>query len=67
MIEEMSKTETNVVFLKVDVDVNEEGAEAYNVTAMPTFVFLQNGVKVSQCHNTVCKSQLYLKTIHKSH
>jgi len=47
MIEEMSKTETNVVFLKVDVDVNEEGAEAYNVTAMPTFVFLQNGVKVA--------------------
>merc|ERR1712045_415162 len=47
MIEEMSKTETNVVFLKVDVDVNEEGAEAYNVTAMPTFVFIQNGVKVA--------------------
>ena len=46
VIEEMEKTETNVVFLKVDVDVNEEGAEAYNVTAMPTFIFIQNGVKV---------------------
>ena len=52
MIEEMSKTEDKVVFLKVDVDVNEEGAEAYNVTAMPTFIFIQNGVKVSHhCHN----------------
>merc|ERR1712088_55543 len=47
VIEEMEKTETNVVFLKVDVDVNEEGAGAYNVTAMPTFVFIQNGVKVA--------------------
>ena len=38
---------SDVVFLKVDVDVNEEGAEEYNVSAMPTFIFFQNGVKVS--------------------
>merc|ERR1711915_928247 len=47
VIKKMSETETNVVFLKVDVDVNEEGAEHYNVTAMPTFIFIQNGVKIA--------------------
>ena len=47
IIEGWSKEMSDVVFLKVDVDVNEEGAEEYNVSAMPTFIFFQNGVKVS--------------------
>merc|ERR1712141_708126 len=47
VIEKMSEEMTNVVFLKVDVDVNEEGAEAYNVTAMPTFIFMKNGAKIT--------------------
>jgi len=42
-LEEWSKTHTEVLFLKVDVDVNEESASFYSVEAMPTFVFVKNG------------------------
>jgi thioredoxin 1 len=33
----------NVVFLKVDVDDNPDTAAKYNVSAMPTFVFIKGG------------------------
>ena len=37
----------NVVFLKVDVDEAEDVAGEYNISAMPTFVFIKDGKKVS--------------------
>jgi len=46
-LEEMSKTMDDVVFLKVDVDECEKVAEDYNIQAMPTFVFIKNGEKVT--------------------
>ena len=43
----MSKGEfSDVVFLKVDVDENEEAAQEYNISAMPTFIFVKNSNKV---------------------
>ena len=33
----------DIVFLKVDVDKAEAVAEAFNVSALPTFLFLNNG------------------------
>eukprot|EP00178_Gracilaria_changii_P004408 TRINITY_DN1705_c0_g2_i1.p2 TRINITY_DN1705_c0_g2~~TRINITY_DN1705_c0_g2_i1.p2 ORF type:complete len:110 (+),score=22.49 TRINITY_DN1705_c0_g2_i1:24-353(+) len=36
------------MFLKVDVDENEEVTGQYKVSAMPTFVFLKNGSKVAE-------------------
>jgi len=42
----LARAETNVVFLKVDVDECEEIAIEYNVESMPTFVFIKNGKKV---------------------
>ena len=36
----------NVVFLKVDVDEAEAVAAEYNISAMPTFVFIKDGKKV---------------------
>ena len=42
----MSKEESSVVFLKVDVDENEDAAAEYSITAMPTFIFLKTGKKV---------------------
>ncbi len=41
--EELSKMYPSVTFLKVDVDESAELTENFNVRAMPTFVFLQNG------------------------
>ncbi|KAJ3070310.1 Hsp90 cochaperone [Podochytrium sp. JEL0797] len=38
----------NVTFLKVDVDEMKEIAQRYEVTAMPTFMFFQNGAKLDQ-------------------
>ena len=46
-IEAMSTGEFSAVkFLKVDVDECEEVAMEYNITAMPTFIFIKNGKKV---------------------
>jgi thioredoxin 1 len=43
----MSKGEfSDVVFLKVDVDENEEASQEYNISAMPTFIFVKNNGKV---------------------
>lgn len=32
-----------MVFIKIDVDENPDTAAKYNVSAMPTFVFLKSG------------------------
>ena len=44
---ELSETEEikrlGVVFLKVDVDENQETASEYGVAAMPTFIFIKDG------------------------
>ena len=45
-IEQMSNEMSNVVFLKVDVDEAEDVAQEYNISAMPTFLFIKNGQKV---------------------
>ncbi len=38
----------SVVFVKVDVDENPETAATYNVSAMPTFVFIKDGEVVER-------------------
>jgi len=45
-IESMDKEMDDVVFLKVDVDEAEDVAQEYNITAMPTFVFLKDSKKI---------------------
>merc|ERR1712200_8620 len=47
-IEAMSKEFTNVVFIKLDVDEVEEAAAEYNISCMPTFLFLKNENKVAE-------------------
>ncbi|XP_015122913.1 thioredoxin-2 [Diachasma alloeum] len=46
--EELSKEFPDIVFLKVDVDDNEEIATEYEIGSMPTFVFIKNGKTVHQ-------------------
>lgn len=41
--EEMSKLFPSITFLKVDVDESPELTEMFNISAMPTFVFLKHG------------------------
>lgn len=45
---ELSEKYQNVRFVQVDVDKMRGVAQQYNVTAMPTFVFLKNGEETGQ-------------------
>jgi len=47
-IEELSSQKSDVVFVKVDVDENEEAAAQYNISAMPTFIFIKNKEKIDE-------------------
>jgi thioredoxin len=44
--EQMSKDNPDVAFYKVDVDENDETAEANGISAMPTFMFFKDGKKI---------------------
>lgn len=44
--EELAKLYPNITFLKVDVDESGELVDQYNIHAMPTFVFLRDGVQI---------------------
>ena len=50
LFQELSQAYNNnkVVFVKIDVDDNPETAAKYNVSAMPTFVFLKQGQVVDR-------------------
>lgn len=45
---ELSEKYENVRFVQVDVDQMGQVAQEYNVSAMPTFVFLKDGKEVGQ-------------------
>lgn len=45
--EELSKQHSSIIFLKVDVDENDEIAATYEVSSMPTFIFIKKGEVVS--------------------
>jgi len=46
-IEEMDGKMEEVVFLKVDVDENEDAAQEYSISAMPTFIFVKKEAKIA--------------------
>ena len=46
-LEAMSKTYTDVIFLKVDVDEAEDVAQKYDISAMPTFKFFKHEKEAS--------------------
>jgi thioredoxin len=46
LFEQMASKYSNAIFLKVDVDKCPESAAANGVTAMPTFIFFRNAVKI---------------------
>jgi thioredoxin 1 len=48
VFEKLAEVYPSIAFLKVDVDESGDLAELYEVQAMPTFVFLKNGVIVKR-------------------
>mmetsp|Transcript_47569 Transcript_47569/g.110319 ORF Transcript_47569/g.110319 Transcript_47569/m.110319 type:complete len:105 (-) Transcript_47569:404-718(-) len=48
IIEKLAAEFPNIVFVKVDVDENEETAAHCGISAMPTFQFYQKGEKVNE-------------------
>lgn len=46
IFQKLADENPNVVFIKVDVDENEETAAAYGISAMPTFIFIKNKEKL---------------------
>nr|AAV73827.1 thioredoxin [Azumapecten farreri] len=47
-IEELAKANTDVIFRKVNVDENDETAQACEISAMPTFRFYKSGQTVDE-------------------
>ncbi|GMI15167.1 hypothetical protein TrLO_g12237 [Triparma laevis f. longispina] len=45
---QLAETYGDVVFVKVDVDANEETAAACEISAMPTFQYYKGGAKVDE-------------------
>ncbi|XP_077981549.1 thioredoxin-like [Glandiceps talaboti] len=48
IFKEMAPEYPDVVFLKVDVDVNKDTSQACGISCMPTFQFYKNGEKVDE-------------------
>ena len=46
-LEEMSKADDSVVFLKVDVVDCQDVTAEYNIPGMPAFIFIKNKAKVA--------------------
>ena len=44
--EKLAEAFPNITFLKVDVDESGELVNMFNISAMPTFVFLKNGKEI---------------------
>ncbi|CAH1243027.1 TXN [Branchiostoma lanceolatum] len=47
-VEKMEKEFDDVIFIKIDVDVNKETAEECEISCMPTFQFFKNSQKVAE-------------------
>ncbi|XP_066298276.1 thioredoxin-like [Branchiostoma lanceolatum] len=48
VFEKLAEEHSDVIFVKVDVDANDETAGACGISAMPTFQCYKNGQKVEE-------------------
>jgi thioredoxin 1 len=48
IFEQLAQVYPSIVFLKVDVDISGEVAEKFEIQAMPTFLFVKDGVIVKR-------------------
>ena len=47
-IQKHGNEEKEVVFLEVDIDVNKEAADHFELTKVPLFMFIKGGAKVDE-------------------
>jgi len=58
VLEEISEEKTNIKFVSVNVDMNEELASSFNVMSIPCVVLMENGKEVKRSIGLVPKVEL---------
>ena len=54
----------NISFYKVDIEDSEDLINMFNITSVPTFIFLKNGVKVNEINGIDKQSfSLYIQEL----
>eukprot|EP00301_Raphidiophrys_heterophryoidea_P026694 c9277_g1_i1.p2 GENE.c9277_g1_i1~~c9277_g1_i1.p2 ORF type:complete len:120 (-),score=26.24 c9277_g1_i1:89-448(-) len=64
-VHELAEQNTDVVFVAVDVDDNSDVAGAYNISSMPTFVFIKGGQEVDRFSGANAEKLVSTITAHK--
>lgn len=64
IIEEVASEKTDVKFVKIDVDIESDLAQKYNVISIPTLVVIKNGIEVDRSIGVVNKNRI-LELINK--
>ncbi|XP_003747944.1 thioredoxin-like [Galendromus occidentalis] len=54
----ISEQYSDVIFLKVDVDENEDAATEYEIASLPTFIFFKNGAAVDTLMGALTSDKL---------
>ncbi|MFP0195003.1 thioredoxin family protein [Pseudomonas sp. PHC1] len=49
-IEALTLIHPNTIFLKIDIDEVDEIAQQYNITNIPTYVYIKNGAVVQEVY-----------------
>lgn len=58
IIEEVAKENSEVKFVKVDIDANQELAEKYEVVYIPTLVVIENGKEITKSVGAISKEEI---------
>ena len=61
IFEELSKELTNIKFVKLNVDDNQEIASEYNIMGIPTLMVFKNGKELGRIVGAIPKEQLKSK------
>jgi len=64
-LEEMAGVMTDVKFMKIDMEENEDLATQYGISCMPTFIFFKNGEKVDEFSGPNIEKLKELISLHK--
>lgn len=58
IIEEVASETSDIKFVKIDIDENEELAEEYGVVYIPTLVVIENGKETKRSVGAISKDEL---------